>query len=121
MSARSANAKVTRALLGPKATIYFGRIWLLLGFAFLFLPIFALLLLGVYVFKQRTAISINKMIFLIFLFFSELLLLKSGFNRPNLHRVLMSSWPSVLIFLSIVDLKTKQHPVSKAASIPLNL
>ncbi|MCV2361070.1 ABC transporter permease subunit [Paucibacter sp. TC2R-5] len=43
MSAQAANARVTRALLGPKATIWFGRIWLLLGFAFLFLPIVALI------------------------------------------------------------------------------
>ena len=43
MSAQTANTKVTRALLGPKATIWFGRIWLLLGFAFLFLPILALI------------------------------------------------------------------------------
>ncbi len=36
---------------------------------------------------------------ILFVFVIELILIKSAYNRPNLHRGLMSVWPSILLFL----------------------
>jgi hypothetical protein len=78
------------------------------------LPIFSLLLLGVYLNNQKANISPDKFIFFIFLFIVELFLLKSGLNRPTLQRILMSSWPSVLILLALANSKVQPN------SLPIN-
>ena len=43
--------------------------------------------------------------FIIFILFVELLLVKSAYNRPNIHRGLMSAWPAVFLFLWIASSK----------------
>lgn len=76
------------------------------------LPICSLALLGVYLYKQRASIFPDKLFFLFFLFVIEIILLKSGLNRPTLQRVLMSSWPSVLILLALAKGTAKQNNFS---------
>lgn len=71
------------------------------------MPICSLFLLFVYLFSKRESISKDKLLWLVFLFVIELLLLKSALNRPNLHRVLMSAWPSILILMSIMGAKAR--------------
>jgi len=43
--------------------------------------------------------------FILFILFVELLLVKSAYNRPNIHRGLMSAWPAVFLFLWIASSK----------------
>jgi hypothetical protein len=91
-----------------------------LGSIIFLMPIISLLLLAAYLFKKRADISEGQKIWLVFLFVVELVLLKSGMNRPRLGRVLMCSWPSILILMSVLDVQRKPVVHSDVSQISIN-